>query len=221
MVRDAIHDEVVREQLDQLGLKHFLDVRATVRSLLEHLARLQRAAYAAVVADRLVREHESLPAREHVAYATDWRPALDVVWRGLAGDATAEPEVAHAVGCFYLSPNFADARRDDPTDMPGNAAMAAFYAAESYLHGCVEFASWAGWRGFDTAAVHAAADRAWPRRRPPETDPLAWELAHPAIQAELDLQLAEIELLSGEGADLLEEPAKRREFLTRLRRLAA
>ncbi|BCJ75716.1 hypothetical protein CS0771_52600 [Catellatospora sp. IY07-71] len=219
MVRDAIHDEVVREHLDELGLKHFLDVRATVRSLLEHLARLQRAAYAAVVAERLLHEHESLPARERAAYATDWRPALDMVWRGLSGDATAEPELAHAIGCFYLSPNFADRRRDDPTDMPGNAALAAFYAAECYLHGCVEFATWTGWRGFDTAAVHAAGDRDWPRRRPPEVDALAWELAHPAIQAELDLQLAEIELISAEGADLLEDTA-RDTFLKRLRRLS-
>jgi hypothetical protein len=208
MVRDPVHDEAIREELDGLGLKHFLDVRATARVMLDHLPGSRRAAFGASVAERLLREHESLPDHQHSVYVLQWRPALNLVWSALAKpglDAGACAEIANAVGAFYMSPAYQERRHDDVTDPADHAAMAALYAAEGYLHGGSDFAAWAGWRGFDVATVVAGADREWPHRRPPATTLEAWELAHPAIQTELDEQLCALELLGDSSSDLTDD----------------
>lgn len=214
-MRDPVHDEAIREELDRLGLKHFLDVRATVRVLLDHLPGSRRAAFGASVAERLLREHESHPGNKRSAYVVQWRPALNVLWAALAlpsFDRAAGAELANVIGSFYMSPEFQGRRHDDVADSCDHAAMAALYAAECYLHGGVDFAAWTGWRGFDAATVIAGADREWPHRRPPGTTLEAWELAHPAIQTELDEQLCALELL-GEGSEDVSDD----EVLDRLR----
>lgn len=209
--------EAVRAELDQLGARHFLDVRATARRLLERMPPLERTAYAAAAADRILREDERLPDRERPGYLADWRPALDAVWRVLAGQTAAIRQVATAVARCYLSHSFHSRRHNDPADGVDHAIMASLYTAECLLHGCVDFAAWAGWRAFDAAALQAAADPMWPHRRPAEVSPYAWELAHPAIQAELDQQLADLELLGMDGPALGETPAERQSLLIRLR----
>lgn len=193
---DRIRGDVARAELAELGLKYFLDVRATVRRILEHLPRTARAAFAAAVAERLLRAAEQAPPAERPAYVVAWRPVLDAVWRGLSGDQRATRDVAIGVGRFYLSAEFDGRRHDDASDAADHGVMAGLYAAECFLHGCADFAEWAGWRGFDAAAVHAAADRSWPDRAPTGLSGYTWELAHPAIQAELDQQMADLELLS-------------------------
>ncbi|GHJ48204.1 hypothetical protein Cs7R123_55460 [Catellatospora sp. TT07R-123] len=186
--------EAARAELDELGLKYFVDVRATARRMLEHLDRPCRTSFAAAVARRLFAD-AAQPEQDHPDVLF-WRPVLDAVEQGLAGKADATARVAQGLGRFYLSPDFTDRPYDDPTDRDANRVMAACYTAECYLHGSQEFAAWAGWRGFDTAALHAASDLMWPRRRPPEVTPYAWELAHPSVQAELDQQLADLEQLA-------------------------
>jgi hypothetical protein len=217
-VRDPVHDEAIREELDRLGLKHFLDVRATVRILLDHLPTSRRAAFGASVAERLVREHEERPDDERVEYVVQWRPALNILWSALALPSASladRAEIAKAVGCFYLSPAYQERQHDNVADPVDHAAMAALYAAECYLHGSLDFATWTGWRGFDAATVVAGADREWPHRRPLETPLDAWELAHPAIQTELDQQLCALELLGDSESELSDD-----EVLDRLRRPA-
>jgi hypothetical protein len=207
-VRDPVHDEAIREELDSLGLKHFLDVRATVRVLLDHLPGSRRAAFGASVAERLVHEHEAHPNHERSAYVLQWRPAVNVLWEALRlpkRDPTACAELAKAVGCFYLSPAYQEHGHDDVADAADHAAMAALYAAECYLHGGVDFAAWTGWRGFDAATVVAGADREWPHRRPQDATLEAWELGHPVIQAELEAQLNALELLGDESPGLTDE----------------
>ncbi len=207
-MRDPVHDEAIREELDRLGLKHFLDVRATVRVLLDHLPGSRRAAFGASVAERLLREHESHPDPQRSAYVLQWRPALNVLWAALARPAPDPAdcgELASAVGAFYRSPAYQERRHDDVADAADHAAMAALYAAECYLHGGIDFAAWTGWRGFDAATVIAGADREWPHRRPPVTTLEAWELAHPAIQTELDEQLRALELLGDGSPELTDE----------------
>jgi hypothetical protein len=206
-----------RMELDRLGVRHFLDVRVTARRVLEHLRRPQRCAFAAAVAERLLREDEQVPDRERRPYLAVWRPVLDAVWAGLAGDADATRPVAAGIARFYLSPDYYEQRHDDPADADDHAVMAAFYAAECYLHGCLELATWAGWRGFDRATVRAAADAAWPHRRPAGVSSYAWELAHPAVQAELDQQLVDLELLSLDGGALDDARADRGPLVERLR----
>jgi hypothetical protein len=200
---DPIHEILARTELERLGASHFLDVRATARRMLERMAGLQRAGYAVAAAERLLREDERLPARERPPHVTTWRPVLDAIWRGLAGDRLATREVAAAMARFYVSPDFYDRRHDDPADGHDHTIMAACYAAECFLHGCLDFACWAGWRGFDAATLRAAADTGWPHRRPAGVSPYTWELAHPAIQSELEQQLLTLERLSIEGVPAL------------------
>lgn len=200
---DDARDLVARGDLDRLGASHFVDVRATARRMLERMAGLPRAGYAVAVAERLLREDERLPPRERPPHVVTWRPALDAVWRGLAGDQLASRQVAAAVARFYVSPDYYDRPHDDPADARDHTVMASLYAAECFLHGCLDFACWAGWRGFDAATLRAAADIDWPRRRPAGISAYAWELAHPAIQSELEQQLYALERLSQEGVPAL------------------
>jgi hypothetical protein len=202
------HDEAIRAELDRLGLKPFQDVRATVRVLLDHLPGSRRAAFSASIAERLLREHEAHPDHQRLPYVLQWRPALNILWAALARpdrDASDCAELAKAVGAFYLSPAYQDRKHDDVADAADHAAMAALYAAECYLHGGIDFAAWAGWRGFDAATIIVGADREWPHRRPPETTLPAWELAHPAIQTELDEQLCALELLGDSAPELTDD----------------
>jgi hypothetical protein len=198
-VDDPIRADATRAELGELGLKHFLDVRATVRRMLDTMSRPERAAFAAAAAERMLREDESLPPGEHRAYLATWRPVLDTVWAGLSGEPAADRAVCRAVGHYYLLPEYSGRRHDDPGDADDHAVMAVFYAAECYLHGCLEFAAWAGWRAFDGATMRAAGDKDWPHRRPPGLSAYSWELAHPAVQAELDRQLEDLELLDEAG----------------------
>jgi hypothetical protein len=168
-----------------------------------------RAAFAAAAAERLLREDEGLPASEHRAYLTTWRPVLDSVWAGLAGDEEACRAVCRAVAHYYLAPEYHERQHEDPADADANAIMASFYAAQCYLHGCLDFSAWAGWRAFDAAAVRAAHDRDWPHRRPPQVSAYSWELAHPAVQAELDRQLEDLELLGEAGEAGAAPPVER------------
>lgn len=198
-MEDPIRGDVARAELGELGLKYFVDVRTTARRLLESMRRPKRAAFAASAAERLLREDESLPASEHRAYLATWRPVLDTVWGGLAGDEEAGRGVCRAVAHYYLTPEYHERQHENPADADGNAIMAVFYSAECFLHGCLEFAAWAGWRAFDAATVRAASDRDWPHRRPPDISAYSWELAHPAVQAELDRQMEDLELLDEAG----------------------
>lgn len=193
-----VRAEAARAELDELGAKHFLDVRATVRRMLEDLSGPRRAAFATTVADRMLATHKSSYKSSHAS-----RSLLDDIWRGLGGDHTTDEAVAAEVGRFYLSPLWRRHRHDDPTDLDDHLVMVTLYAAECYLHGCLEFATWTGWRGFDAAAITAAADVVWPHRRPSNVSLYAWELAHPVVQGELERQLEDVELLSqdGDGVD--------------------
>ncbi|WP_117214025.1 hypothetical protein [Allorhizocola rhizosphaerae] len=174
-MNDTIRAEVARAELDELGAKHFVDVRATVRRMLEEASHEARTHFALSVAER------TLSREQHP------KPELTGLLQAIKRDSA--DDVAVGVGRFYLSPQWRG-KHDDHT------AMAVFYTAECHLHGCLEFACWTGWRGFDSAAAAAAADVVWPHRRPVEISLYAWELAHPAIQSELESQLAVVESVS-------------------------
>lgn len=180
-------------------MKYFVDVRTTARRMLENLSRPGRAAFAAAAAERLLREDEGRPVDEQRSYVNMWRPVLDSIWGGLTGDGQASRGVCRAVAHYYLTPDYHERQHEDPGDADGNAIMAVLYSAECYLHGCLDFAAWAGWRAFDGAAVRASSDRDWPHRRPADFSAYSWELAHPAVQSELDRQLEDLEILCDAG----------------------
>lgn len=187
---------LVRHELDQLGMHYVADVHATARRMLEEFDGARRTGFAAAVAERLVRAHETRPPKERLAYPCGWRTALDAIWRGLAGDRTAFGAVSRALAEFYLSPYHHADGDDGPSEAADDGVAATLYAAQCYLYGCVDFALWAAACGYDAAATVAAGDESWSHRRPAELNPHTWQLAHPALQAELERQLEELELLA-------------------------
>lgn len=191
-----IRGEVARAELDELGAKHYLDVRATIRRMLEGLPGHSRAAFAAAATERIMHGSHPGEGRDVDALAESAGPLLDTIWSGLSGSPDADEEVCQALAHFYSSRYMCAHRHDDPASMADHVAMSALYTAECYLHGCWEFAARVGWRGFDAAAIRAAADDTWPHRRPVSVTVYAWELAHPLVQAELERQLADVEALS-------------------------
>jgi hypothetical protein len=197
------HDELARDELNRVGLLYFVDVRATVRQLLDGMGRAQRTAFAAAVAERLTRQQQAADPAGAGRVVVAWRSGLDAVWRCLANDEGAAAEVRRAVAALYLGRYPGDREREDPADATTHTMMAALYACECALHGCVELALWSGWRGFDVATVRTAHDRTWPHRRPAGISGYAWELAHPAVQSELSRQLEDLELIDGSAEVLL------------------
>ncbi|MGH3712795.1 MAG: hypothetical protein ACRDT4_04955 [Micromonosporaceae bacterium] len=189
---------LVRDQLDQLGMHYVADVQATARRMLEGFEGPRRTGFAAAVAERLLRSHETRPPKERLPYPCAWRTALDTMWRGLGGDRTAFGAVSQAIAEFYLSPYHHDDGSDGPPEASDDAVAATLYAAQCYLYGCVDFALWSAACGYDAAATVAAGDESWAHRRPAELNPHTWQLAHPALQAELERQLEDLELLGGQ-----------------------
>ena len=189
----------VRAELDRLGMHYVADVHATCHRMLEVLAADQRTGFAAAVAERLIRAHETRPPRERIAYCCSWRTGLDAIWDGLAGDRTAFRRVSATIAEFYLSPYHHADGLGGPIEASDDAVAATLYAAQCFLYGCVDFAVWAAACGYDAAAMVAAADTSWAHRRPADIDPHTWQLSHPALQAELERQLEDLELLVGDG----------------------
>lgn len=192
---------LVRAELDRLGVHYVADVHATARRMLEAFDGPGRTGFAAAVAERLVRAHETRPPKERLAYPCGWRAALDAIWRGLAGDRTAFDAVSRTIAEFYLSRYHHDDGPDGPSEAADDGVAATLYAAQCYLYGCVDFALWSAACGYDAAATVAATDESWSHRRPAELNPHTWQLAHPALQAELERQLEDLELL-GEQREL-------------------
>ncbi|MGH3734707.1 MAG: hypothetical protein ACRDT6_03650 [Micromonosporaceae bacterium] len=199
--RETAHGQVhlstglVRGELDGLGMHYVADVQATARRMLEGFDAPRRTGFAAAVGERLLRAHETRPPKERLAYPCGWRTALEAIWRGLGGDGTAFGAVSRAVAEFYLSPYHHDDGPDGPPEASDDAVAAVLYATQCYLYGCVDFAVWSAACGYDAAATVAAADDSWSHRRPAELNPHTWQLAHPALQAELERQLEDLELL--------------------------
>jgi len=197
--------DIAREELAHLGLLDFQEVRQRQRGLLDAMPHQQRAAFAAAVAERLVRAHEALPPGERKPYTLGWRELLDAVWRGLAGDGQAFTDISAALARFYLSPQHHHHGQNGPNDADDDPVAATYYAAECFLHGCTDFAVWAAGRGIDTVVRQADDDVAWQTRRPEDISEFAWVLAHPACQGELAKQLEDLELLAERGAVLADD----------------
>jgi len=197
--------DIARQELARLGLLDFQEVRQRQRGLLDGMRPEQRTAFAAAVAERLLRAHEGRPPSERKPYTLGWRKLLDAVWRGFVGDTLAFADVSAALARFYLSPQHHHHGQDGPNDADDDPVAATYDAAECFLHGCTDFAVWAAGRGIDTVVRQADDDAAWQRRRPADISELAWVLAHPACQGELAKQLEDLELLAERGAVLADD----------------
>ncbi|MBF9072743.1 hypothetical protein [Streptacidiphilus fuscans] len=105
--------------------------------------------FAAGVAERLIRMHESLPNEDQRDFTLSLRPLLNAVWEAAFGDSTAFVEIKQALGSFYLSDYCHNDGQDGPDDADDSAAAAVLYAAETYMHGCANFAIWVSGRAVE------------------------------------------------------------------------
>ena len=100
--------------------------------------------------------HERLPISEQRPFTLSWRPVLDAMWVGLAGQREeASQVVTEALRAYYHSLYNHSDGPDGPNDADENAAAASIYAAECFLDGGVAEACWA------VAAGMVASTCAW------------------------------------------------------------
>lgn len=100
----------------------------------------ERTVFAAGVAERLLQAHEALPAEDQREFTLGLRLLLNAVWDAALGDSTAFQDIKQALGAFYLSDYCHNDGQDGPDDADEPAAAAVLYAAEAYMHTCVDFA---------------------------------------------------------------------------------
>jgi hypothetical protein len=151
-------------------------------------------------------------------YALTWRPALDAVWHGLAGEASAFKKIANTLADFYRGPYFHNEGPDGPTDANDNAAASVYYAAECFIHGCAEFALWAAERAIGEVyeTIQRDENPASDLRMIGPADAVRWEL-DPRMQEELHRQSARLDHLAKHKADFRGSTATRLAFVTQLR----
>jgi hypothetical protein len=208
--------DIIRDEAQRRGAATMGDEVRRWKRVLEGFSREQRTAFAAIAAEALMRSREATrPAGD---YALTWRPALDTVWSGLAGDMSAFKRIANAIADFYRGPYFHAEGPDGPAEADDNAAVAVYYAAECFLHGCVEFALWAAGRatGELYETIQREENQAGERRIVGPADAVRWEL-DPRMQEELRLQSARLDQLAKHKADLRGSMAIRRALITQLR----
>jgi hypothetical protein len=169
------------------------EMSARVHEQLRAMNDGQQAMFACAVAERLMRRHEALPEKDQQAFTLGLRPLLDAAWNMACGDQTAFTEIKRALGEYYLSEYCHNDGQDGPDDADESAAAAAIYAAEFAMHGCLEFATWAGLRGEE------AADQAgWDSDEELDEDADENELIH----IELSRQLEDLDLIGRHADDL-------------------
>lgn len=198
--------DLAREQVRRRSLLYFGDVRQDIHGRLTILSPLARTAYALACAERLMRAYEHLPASQRSDFTVSWRPILDVMWAGLAEQhPDALHQVQTALDAFYASPYNHDDGPDGPQEADEDAAAASISAAQCYLSGDVQPADEAGSLAIDAAFRIADQDLqldpndfVWDPNAEPM--PLACEAMHPAVQTELQSQLADITLLEQHGS---------------------
>jgi hypothetical protein len=100
----------------------------------------ERTVFGAGVAERLLQAHEALPAEDQREFTLGLRLLLNAVWDAALGDSTAFQDIKQALGAFYLSDYCHNDGQDGPDDADEPAAAAVLYAAEAYMHTCVDFA---------------------------------------------------------------------------------
>jgi len=195
--------DLAREQLRRRGLPYFVDVQAAIQSRLEQLAPEARKAFALACAERAMKRHEGLPKPR--PFTMSWRPVLDVMWLGLTRRSKdAENRVRAALKAFHESPFDHDDGQDGPDDADEDAAAASIYASECFLNGDAQNAGLPASRALDGAFAEADEDldldpNDFVCDPAAEPMPLAKEAMHPAVQDELQRQLADLDRLEHDG----------------------
>jgi hypothetical protein len=125
------------------------DLDAQVSARLSAASDGELVLFSAGVAERLMRMHESLPHEDQRDFTLGLRPLLNAVWEAAFGNSTAFGEIKQGLGSFYLSDYCHNDGQDGPDDADDSAAAAVLYAAETYMHGCADFAIWVSGRAVE------------------------------------------------------------------------
>ncbi|MBB1255003.1 hypothetical protein [Streptomyces alkaliterrae] len=136
------------------GMDEWQRLASDVRERLTAASSGERTVFAAGVAERLMRRHESLPPEQRSPFTLGLRPLLDAVWEAALGDTAAFAAVKRGMGEYLLSDYFHNDGQDGPDDADEPAATAVLHATASHLYGCADFAVWAGMRAVDAVAQH-------------------------------------------------------------------
>jgi hypothetical protein len=196
-----------------------------VRWRLAVLSGAARTAFAAAVAQRLAAAQLALPPAAHDQEMLAWRPTLDAIWRGLAGDHDGS-EVLRALARFYVRHQvggpgaLAGGFLTGGGSEEGSAAITAtYYAAQCYLHGCADFAIWAARVATEITDYLVEQDQVWWSYKPASAQVGEWHRTHPVVQSECARQLRDLRLLADRG-ELLGD-SRRDRLADRLRLLEA
>ena len=185
----------MRAELERRGLGS-VDGHATLAARLGELPEPAPAAFAAAVAERMLRREETACDAELVRR---WRELLDAVWAALGGDESGlqlvEREVDSLERWLDLDPmepveDFAGADLDH--------VAATLFAAQALLRRSPEAAAWAGQRGTD-AADEIAQNELLAGRTSVESTDEARLASHPLVQAEIARQRSDMALLTAHG----------------------
>ncbi|MFE0629354.1 hypothetical protein ACFW3D_20635 [Streptomyces sp. NPDC058864] len=125
------------------------DLDARVSERLTAASDGERVLFAVAVAERLMRTHERLPKEDRFEFTLSLRPLLNALWEAALGDSTAFAEIKRGLGSFYLSDFCHNDGQDGPDDADDSAAAAVLHAAETYMHGCADFAIWVSGRAVE------------------------------------------------------------------------
>jgi hypothetical protein len=176
-----------------------------VRRGLAGMSGAARTAFAAAAAQRLAAAQLALPPAAHDQEVLAWRPALDAIWRGLAGDHDSA-EVPRALARFYVRHQVSGPGALEGGFLTvggseeGSAAITATYcAAQCYLHGCADFAIWAARVATEITDHLVEQDQVWWSYKPASVQAGEWHRTHPAVQSECARQLRDLRLLADHG----------------------
>jgi hypothetical protein len=162
------------------------ELSASVRERLRSMNDGQQSMFACAVAERLMQRHEALPEEDRRPFTLTLRPLLDACWSMACGDQTRFSAIKQALGEFYLSDYCHNEGQTGPDDADECAAAAVLLAAHFAMHGCAQFAVWAGLRGEE-----ASDNAGWDSDGELDEDTHEDELVH----VELRRQLQDLDLI--------------------------
>jgi hypothetical protein len=192
--------DVLRAELNRLGLAYSVDEAAALTDKLGRLPQPAPAAFAAAVSERLLRREETQPVDN--PRAVRWRQLLNAIWEVLGGDDRRLTLIRDEVEAME---RWLDARGGDvPPDLVDadlDHVAATLYAAQALLRGSPSAAAAAGARGTDAADALAMEQLPQDLRIMTMAEQV-WLASHPLVQAEISRQRADITLLADRGIDV-------------------
>jgi hypothetical protein len=186
--------EIIRKEMARRGLLDSGEERQALPGLLGRLPTPAPAAFAVAAAERTLRDAERMAGDDHVVR---WRTLVDAIWQCLEGDQTeiglirvevSRLETLMADPYAYDSPELAEADHDH--------VSAALYAAEALVRGSVQAAANAGGRAIDAVSFQVTQE---PQQKGGDVEAAIRVEADPRVQAEMQRQRADLELLAAEG----------------------